>query len=424
MFAGAAASLSMNLLAYKCQGRTGEERDVSQSKSSLEQRDSDLALQTQPQERLCWGLGSEGVGCLPDAGLTGPPEEAPHMEGTMESLDLVEDPRFAPELIHLLIHNFSIPVACFSHPPTALQLLQQLNLVDLAITGMATFLTLLSVIIFVEDALYLSRKVRCFVKMKTLIWSSSAPTVVSVFCCFGLWVPRSLNVVEMAIGAYFAVCFYLLMLIMVEGFGGTEAVLKALKDTPMVISTGPCCCCCPCCPRITMTKRKLKLIMLGSFQYAFLKGACIFLGLVLTTEGLYDTSDISATSVALWINTSLGVSTLFALWANAVLFRQARAHLSEQNMGCKFACFQVLLILTALQPSIFSTLGNGGQIACSPPFSSRVRSQMMHAQLLVLETFIMAVLTRMYYRKPDDKPGCCPAGGLPESKAEIGLSAA
>lgn len=33
--------------------------------------------------------------------------------------------------------------------------------------------------------------------------------------------------------------------------------------------------------------------MLGSFQYAFLKGACIFLGLVLTTEGLYDTSEVS-----------------------------------------------------------------------------------------------------------------------------------
>ncbi|XP_061493577.1 organic solute transporter subunit alpha [Rhineura floridana] len=340
----------------------------------------------------------------------------------MEPLgDLVKDPRFPPELIHLLIENFSVPIACFSHPPTALQLLQQQSLVDLTITGMATFLTLLSAIIFVEDAMYLSKKVRCFIKMKTLIWSSSAPTVVSVFCCFGLWVPRSMSVVEMAIGAYFAVCFYLLLLIMVEGFGGTEAVLKALKDTPIVISTGPCCCCCPCCPRITMTKQKLKLIMLGTFQYAFLKGACVFLGLVLTTEGLYNTSDISATSVALWINTFLGVSTVFGLWALAVLFRQARTHLASQNMGSKFACFQVLLIVTALQPSIFSILGNGGQIGCSPPLSSRTRSQVMHAQLLILQTFILTVLTRMYYRKQDDKAGCCPVGALPETKTDISL---
>lgn len=45
-----------------------------------------------------------------------------------------------------------------------------------------------------------------------------------------------------------------MMLVMVEGFGGKEAVLSTLKDVPMVVSTGPCCCCCPCLPRITMSK--------------------------------------------------------------------------------------------------------------------------------------------------------------------------
>uniref|UniRef100_A0A8D0H3I8 Solute carrier family 51 member A n=1 Tax=Sphenodon punctatus TaxID=8508 RepID=A0A8D0H3I8_SPHPU len=276
---------------------------------------------------------------------------------------------------------------------------------DLAITGMATFLTLLSTIIFIEEALYLSKKVRCTMKMKTLIWSSFTPTVVSIFSCFGLWIPRSMTVVELAIGSYFAICFYLLMLIMVEGFGGKEAVLKALKDTPMVISTGPCCCCCPCCPRITMTKRKLKLLLLGTFQYAFLKTAGVFVGLALAADGNYDPSDISAQSVALWINTALGVATIFGLWSLAILFRQARVHLAEQNMGGKFVCFQVLLILTALQPSIFSILAKGGQIACSPPFSSKARSQQMNMQLLILQTFIMTVLTRMYYRRGDNKSG-------------------
>lgn len=31
-------------------------------------------------------------------------------------------------------------------------------------------------------------------------------------------------------------------------------------------------------------------------------------------------------------------------------------------------------------------------------------------QLLVLQTFLMTVLTRMYYRKRDDKPGYEPFG--------------
>lgn len=55
---------------------------------------------------------------------------------------------------------------------------------------------------------------------------------------------------------------------------------------------------------------------------------------------------ISAESVALWINTVVGASTLFGLWALGILFRQARLHLKEQNMQAKFTCFQVSQQLT------------------------------------------------------------------------------
>uniref|UniRef100_A0A8C3PTT0 Solute carrier family 51 subunit alpha n=1 Tax=Calidris pygmaea TaxID=425635 RepID=A0A8C3PTT0_9CHAR len=208
------------------------------------------------------------------------------------------------------------------------------------------------------------------------------------------------------------------MLVMVEGFGGKEAVLSTLKDVPMVVSTGPCCCCCPCLPRITMSRRKLQLMFLGTFQYAFCRVFAVFLGLVLFTDGNYNPADISAESVALWINTVVGASTLFGLWALGILFRQARQHLAEQNIQAKFTCFQMLLVLTALQPAIFSILANNGNIACSPPFSSKARSQQMNMQLLIPQTFILAVVTRMYYRQQDDKPGYQPVS-FPPTGAQV-----
>ncbi|KAM8953440.1 organic solute transporter subunit alpha [Pelodytes ibericus] len=321
------------------------------------------------------------------------------------SNQLEADPRIPPQLVQLLINNFSIPWACVSEPPSSSNLPFLLDTLQLSILGILTVLSLLSVIIYLEDAFYLKKKVPCPVKRKTLLWNSAAPTVISIFTCFGLWIPRSHMFVELGIGTYFATCFYLMLMVIIEGFGGKDALIKKMEKTDIHLNTGPCCCCCPCLPRIKLTKKKLNMFIMGVFQLAFMKPVFNIIGLILWSDGIFNPDDLTTRSIALWMNIILGCSTVLALWPIGILFREAKSQLAEQNMGTKFAIFQILLILTTMQSTIFNILAMVGQLPCVPPYAFKARSQMMNNHLLIVETFLLAVLARTAYRKRDEEPG-------------------
>ncbi|KAE8603634.1 hypothetical protein XENTR_v10014398 [Xenopus tropicalis] len=315
------------------------------------------------------------------------------------------DPRIPRQLVDFLIANYSVPKACFSKPPAASQLPQQLDTLHLCTFGILTILVIISLILYLEEAFYLRKKVLCPVKRKTLLWSSASPTIIAIFSCFGLWIPRASMFVDIAIGTYFAICFYLILTVIIEGFGGKDTLVKKMENTDVNINTGPCCCCCPCLPRIKLTKRKVTIFTLGVIQMAFLKPIFSFIGLFLWADGIFNPDDISAQSLALWMGTIIGVSTIIALWPIGILFRQAKIHLNDQNIGAKFAVFQILLILTTLQASIFSILAGAGQIPCFPPYSSKARSQLMNNNLLIVETFLLSIVARNAYRIKDEEAG-------------------
>ncbi|XP_018417076.1 PREDICTED: organic solute transporter subunit alpha [Nanorana parkeri] len=309
------------------------------------------------------------------------------------------------KLVYFLMNNHSVPKACFSKPPKAAQLPYMLDTVQLCIMGVLTILTTISIILYLEEALYLRKKVKCMVKRRTSLWSSAAPTVISIFTCLGLWIPRSTGIIDIAMGTYFALCFYLILMVIIEGYGGKDALVKKFEASEVHINTGPCCCCCPCLPRIKLTKKKVNLFILAVFQLAFLKPAFNIIGMILAADGIYNAEDLSSRSIAFWMGIILGFCTVLALWPIGILFREAKVHLAEKSMGIKFAVFQTLLILTTLQTSIFNLLGTFGVLPCAPPYAYRARASMMNSHLIIIETFILTVLARTAYRKKDEYAG-------------------
>ncbi|XP_072897799.1 organic solute transporter subunit alpha-like [Hemitrygon akajei] len=320
-----------------------------------------------------------------------------------------EDTRLPPNILEL-IEKFNVSEACFLPPPRSLKLIMELTWLDMGVFGTLTLITVLSILIYLENACYLLSKIKCPIKRKTLMWISASPTVFTITSCLGLWVPRAVMFVDMVAAMYFAVCYYLLLLVIVQGYGGEEAMLEHIATDRVRISTGPCCCCCPCLPHIRITRKNFRLLVVGVFQVAFLRPALFFLGVVLWTNGLYDPDDWSASSIFLWINLFLGVSTIVGLWPIAILFRHSKLLQADQNLACKFALFQVTLILSSLQNSIIGTLAGAGHIGCTPPYSARTRGQLMNNQLLILEMFLVGVFTRKSYRKSDGRPGYRPVG--------------
>ncbi|XP_054622433.1 organic solute transporter subunit alpha-like isoform X2 [Dunckerocampus dactyliophorus] len=297
--------------------------------------------------------------------------------------------------------NESIPTVdprCMDKPPLALDIILQLDVFAVILYSILTFMAVASMLIFMEECVYIYKKVPAQ-KKSTIIWVNGAAPVIGAMSCLGMWIPRATMFTDMTSACYFAIVVFKFLVLMIEEVGGDEAFLRRAPKHQLRISTGPCCCCCPCLPHVAITRRSLFLLKLGSFQFALLKIVFTILSIVLWTNGTFDLADLSITGSAIWINPFVGILTIIALWPVAITFMHLRTTLRTIKIIPKYAMYQLVLVLSQLQSAIINILALNGTIACVPPFSSAARGYMMSQQLLILEMFIITLATRLLYRR-------------------------
>ncbi|KAG7225130.1 hypothetical protein INR49_014587 [Caranx melampygus] len=286
-------------------------------------------------------------------------------------------------------------------PPLALDIIVKLDIFGIILYSILTFMAAVSMLVFIEECIYIYRKVPAN-KKSVIIWVNGAAPVIATMSCLGMWIPRATMFTDMTSACYFAVVVFKFLIMMVEELGGDEAFLKRAGRHKLKISTGPCCCCCLCLPHVAITRRSLFLLKLGSFQFALLKIVFTVLSIVLWTNGNFDLSDLNITGAVIWINPFVGILTITALWPVAIMFMHLRTALRTLKIIPKYAMYQLVLILSQLQTAIINILAMQGVIACSPPFSAAARGYMMSQQLLILEMFIITLVTRLLYRRQYD----------------------
>ncbi|KAH0624744.1 hypothetical protein JD844_032501 [Phrynosoma platyrhinos] len=188
---------------------------------------------------------------------------------------------------------------------------------------------------------------------------------------------------------FFAIVIHKFLLMMIKECGGQKLFLRRFENDHFKISTGPCCCCCLCLPYIRITSN-LCLKADGNMAWT-----------IIYILGHFD-FQLSLSGAAIWINCFIGVLTIIALWPIGIMFQQVRVILNCKKIIPKFALYQFVLILSQLQVTIINILAMEEVIACVPPLSSSARGAYINQQLLIVEMFLITLISRVVYRKRYD----------------------
>ncbi|KAJ7414556.1 Organic solute transporter subunit alpha [Pitangus sulphuratus] len=276
-----------------------------------------------------------------------------------------------------------------SQPPYSEELLRSLDLPGRFLFATLTLMTLIAILVFIEEAVYIYRKTPSS-KRSIIIWiNAAAPAYERHTGKFKLEFSSSPR--------FFAIVIHKFLMMMIKECGGQKLLLRRFENGRFTISTGPCCCCCLCLPRVPITRQTLFWLKVGTFQFAVFRPVLVFLSIVLWSNGNYVLYNLSPKEPALWINISMGVLTLTALWAVGIVFRKVRTLLTCKNIIPKFALYQFIVILNHLQTTIIHMLATQRVIPCAPPLSSTARGSSQ--QLLIMEMFLITVISRVVYRR-------------------------
>ncbi|NXN98829.1 OSTA protein, partial [Rhinopomastus cyanomelas] len=292
-----------------------------------------------------------------------------------------------------------------------------LDLAGRFLFAILTLMTLTADLVFVEEAIYIYRKIPSS-KRSIIIWINAAAPVIATTSCIGMWIPRSTMFTDFTAGVFFAIVIHKFLMMMIKECGGQKLLLKRFENDHFKISTGPCCCCCLCLPRVRITRRTLFWLKLGTFQLAFLRPVLIFLSIVLWTNGNYTLYNLSPKGAAIWISCFTGVITIIGLWPVAIMFVHVRTVLTCKKIIPKFALYQFIVILNHLQATIINILAMQRVIPCTPPLSASARGAYVTQQLLIMEMFLITLFSRVVYRRRYDdlQPPKCVAEAAEDKK--------
>ncbi|XP_048885457.1 organic solute transporter subunit alpha-like isoform X4 [Brienomyrus brachyistius] len=183
--------------------------------------------------------------------------------------------------------NLSHVLKCPDEAPTSEEILYNMDPSTCFMYSVLTLMTLVGSLVYLEETVYITRKITPSCKKTAYIWVTGAPPVIAATSYVGLWVPRSSMFTDFTASIYLSICLHKFLVMMLEEFGGEETLVRRLQGKPLKTSTGPCCCCCLCLPPLHVSRTSLTILKWGTLQAALLRPTLMFFATVLWSNGTY-----------------------------------------------------------------------------------------------------------------------------------------
>ncbi|XP_076092435.1 organic solute transporter subunit alpha-like isoform X2 [Mytilus galloprovincialis] len=219
-------------------------------------------------------------------------------------------------------------------------------------------------------------------------------------------VPTATLLSEFTASIYVGVCIVVFLNMLLEYLGGTTQLLTDMSDQTLTFGTPPCCCCCMCCKccRFPFNKKTLRVASVFTIQIAIVRPIVLFVAAVLWTDGKYASGDEGEqSSITFPIQVFSGVSTILGVWGLQIVYRATRDRLTMFRVNLKFASFQLTFAIVNLQNFILAILGKNGIPACEGSRGPLMRGSRLNHYLLVIEMFLLCILSRFAYRRQEAK---------------------
>ncbi|XP_003726249.1 organic solute transporter subunit alpha [Strongylocentrotus purpuratus] len=321
-----------------------------------------------------------------------------------------------------------------SYTPLANEMLENLledNPQMLPILITCSIITLIEVILFFEAWLWVLRYIPYSDRRTSIVWLIGIYPVFCATCLLGLYIPRAAGLCTLTGTAFFAVCLYQFITLIVDYFGGLDAMIITMNGTRFSLARPPLLCLFQCLPKFEMTRRNYRILETCVLQTAIIRPVILFITEVLKIDGsLNENPDVAATTTLI-LNCITLVSAIFAVSALIVFFSASKNFLKPYRIQIKFLCVQTALILSNVQSVLLIILTRFDVIKCNKPFDTPDRGYQWHCFLLTVESAIMFIPTLLIFRttngnvtrirrvRPSTFSGMMPSDGIPNENAPL-----